>query len=130
MEHSNSGLRPAVLVVEDEALIQLDAVDIVTEAGFRAYEAANADQAIRLLEEHGDIGILFTDINMPGSMNGLELARYVRDRWPLVKIILASGQIPPRGGDMPRESVFLSKPYRAQQITSVLLEMAAQTARG
>ncbi len=86
-------------------------------------------EAIRLLEEHGDIGILFTDINMPGSMNGLELARYVRDRWPLVKIILASGQLP-RGGDMPRESVFLSKPYRAQQITSALLEMAAQTARG
>ena len=122
--------RPSVLVVEDEAILRLNAVDIVEEAGFKAYEAANADEAIRALETHQDIGILFTDVNMPGSMDGLELARDVRDRWPPVKIIIVSGQVRLRAEDMPRASAFISKPYRAHQIEGKLREMAAETLYG
>ncbi|WP_158814193.1 response regulator [Methylocapsa sp. S129] len=126
MEQSHSQNPTTVLVVEDEPFIRLDALDMIKEAGFRTYEAGGAEEAIRLLEEHADIGILFTDVNMPGSMNGLELARSVRDRWPPVKIIIASGQMTLRNEDMPRESVFFSKPYRARQIVGKLREMAAE----
>jgi CheY-like chemotaxis protein len=82
----------AVLIVEDDALISALAVDIVEDAGYRPLEASNADEAVALLESRTDIAVLFTDINMPGSMDGLKLAHAVRGRWPPVKIIMVSGQ--------------------------------------
>jgi CheY-like chemotaxis protein len=126
MDQSHSCCPLAVLVVEDDAFVRLDAVDIVTDAGLKVYEAADADEAIRLLEQHDDIGILFTDIEMPGSMDGLKLAHAVRNRWPPVRIIIASGQFKLCADEMPRESAFFAKPYRSQQITGALREMAAQ----
>jgi CheY-like chemotaxis protein len=71
-----------VLVVEDEPFVRMDAVDIVEEAGFIAAEATNADEAMRILETNPDIRIVFTDIDMPGSMDGIKLAFAVCDRWP------------------------------------------------
>jgi CheY-like chemotaxis protein len=86
---------PNVLVVEDEMLLRMRAVDIVEDAGFRSVEAVNADEALSILESRSDISLLFTDIQMPGSMDGLKLAHAVHDRWPSIKIILVSGPVKP-----------------------------------
>ncbi len=80
-----------VLIVEDEFLLRMDAVDMIAAAGFEVIEAANADDAIEILEARRDITVVFTDIQMPGSMDGLKLARAVRGRWPPIKIIATSG---------------------------------------
>jgi len=86
---------PNVLVVEDEMILRMRAVDIVEDAGFNPVEAVNADQAISILESRSDISLLFTDIQMPGSIDGLKLAHAVHDRWPSIKIILVSGHVRP-----------------------------------
>ena len=117
---------PAVLVVEDEAIIRMDAVEIIKSAGFRTYEASSADEAIRLMDRHANIGILFTDIDMPGSMDGLKLATYVRDRWPPVVIIVASGAVNIDPLALPTGASFFPKPYQPSQITSSLQQIAAQ----
>jgi CheY-like chemotaxis protein len=101
----------AVLVVEDEALILMNIVDQLEDEGFRVYQAPNADAAIRLLMLHPDIRLVFTDIDMPGSMNGLKLAAAVRDRWPPVKIIVTSGRGLGSRAELPAGSTFFGKPY-------------------
>ena len=83
---------PVVLVVEDECLIRLQAITMVEEAGYQVMEAANADDAIALLEARKDIRIVFTDIEMPGSMDGMKLARAIRDRWPPVELLITSSR--------------------------------------
>src|ERR1700722_13973690 len=80
-----------VLIVEDEFLLRADAAEFMENSGFTVYEASNADEAIALLERHVDIRAVFTDIHMPGSMDGLKLAHYVRGRWPPIKLFIASG---------------------------------------
>jgi CheY-like chemotaxis protein len=117
--------RPVVLIVEDEFLLRMDAVDMIEAAGFDALEAANADEAIAILESRLDITVVFTDIQMPGSMDGLKLARAVRGRWPPIKIIATSGQISVTESDLPAGGRFLSKPYSPNQITGVLRELTA-----
>jgi CheY-like chemotaxis protein len=100
-----------VLVVEDEPLLRMDAVDMIREAGFDVLEASNADEAILLLETRLDIEVVFTDIDMPGSMNGIKLAHAVRNRWPPITIIATSGHFKVRDGDLPTDVRFLPKPY-------------------
>ena len=95
-----------VLVVEDEMVLRMRAVDIVEDAGFTAVEAINADEALAILEKRSDISLLFSDIQMPGSMDGLKLADAVHARWPSIKIILVSGQIKLTDADKPANSVF------------------------
>jgi CheY-like chemotaxis protein len=103
-----------VLIVEDEMLLRMRAVDIVEDAGFRPVEAVNADEAIAILESRSDISLLFTDIQMPGSMDGLKLAHAVHDRWPSIKIILVSGQVQPTESERPADSRFFGKPLSVQ----------------
>src|ERR1700692_3204163 len=86
---------PKVLVVEDEMMLRMRAVDIVEDAGFTPVEAVNADDALAILEKQSDIGLLFTDIQMPGTVDGLKLAHAVHARWPSIKIMLVSGQVTP-----------------------------------
>lgn len=117
--------RMAVLVVEDEPILRLMAVDLVEEAGFEAVEAMNSTDAIQVLEVRTDIRIIFTDIDMPGGLNGVELAAVVRDRWPPVGIIITSGHIAERDVRVPDDGVFLAKPYRLEELRSTLLRMAA-----
>jgi CheY-like chemotaxis protein len=105
-----------VLVVEDEALVRLSARDQIEAAGFNFYEAYNADEAILLLEAHPDIGPIFTDVDMPGSMDGVKLAHYVRTRWPRVKIIVTSGYQHVTSDQLPKGSIFLSKPYDPETV--------------
>ena len=91
----------------------------------KVLEAANADQALVLLGKRNDIGVVFTDINMPGSMDGLKLAKAIRDRWPLVKLIITSGLVNPKAADVPSGGKFIAKPYRPEQIKTLIHEMMA-----
>jgi len=102
-----------VLVVEDEMLLRMRAVDMVEDAGFTPVEAVDADEAVAILEARSDIALLFTDIQMPGSMDGLKLAHAVHERWPPIKIILVSGQLKLTNLDIPVDSCFFVKPLEA-----------------
>jgi CheY-like chemotaxis protein len=115
--------RPVVLIVEDEFLLRMDAVDMIAAAGFEAVEAANADEAIEILEARRDITVVFTDVQMPGSMDGLKLARAVRGRWPPVKIVATSGHLNVGEPDLPEGGRFLAKPYSSMQLAGVLREL-------
>jgi two-component system, response regulator PdtaR len=114
---------PVVLVVDDEEILCSLAVALVEDAGFQAVEAANADQAMAILEKRPDITMLFTDVNMPGSMNGLKLAHAVRNRWPPIKILIVSGHVDLREGDIPTHSRFFRKPYQPEMVISELVSM-------
>jgi two-component sensor histidine kinase/DNA-binding NarL/FixJ family response regulator len=114
---------PKVLIVEDEMVLRMRAVDIVEDAGFHPVEAVNADEAMSILESRSDISLLFTDIQMPGSMDGLKLAHAVHDRWPSIKIILVSGQVKPSDAEKPENSRFFGKPLSVEQIITELQEM-------
>ena len=114
--------RPVVLVVEDEFLLRMDAADMILAAGFEVVEAADADAAIGILEARNDIAVIFTDIQMPGSMDGLKLARAVRGRWPPIKIIATSG-VNVGETDLPEGGRFLPKPYSSAQITGMLRQL-------
>jgi CheY-like chemotaxis protein len=115
--------RPVVLVVEDEFLLRIDAVDMIAAAGFEVVQAGNADEAIEILESRRDITVVFTDIQMPGSMDGLKLARAVRGRWPPIKIVATSGHANVGETDLPAGGRFLPKPYSPMEVTGVLREL-------
>src|SRR5439155_20205699 len=102
----HSSVPAVVLVVEDEMLLRMRAVDMVEDASYTSVEAVDADQAVAILESRSDIALLFTDIQMPGSMDGLGLAHSVHDRWPPIKIILVSGHLKLANIDIPVGSRF------------------------
>jgi two-component sensor histidine kinase/DNA-binding NarL/FixJ family response regulator len=114
---------PKVLVVEDEMILRMRAVEIVEDAGFSPIEAVNADEAIAILESRSDISLLFTDIQMPGSIDGLRLAHAVHDRWPSIKIILVSGRARPSEAERPADSRFFGKPLGVEQMITELQAM-------
>ncbi len=122
-----SDAAPIVLIVEDEMMLRMRAVDIVEDAGFIPIEALNADEAIQVLESRNDISLLFTDIQMPGTMDGLMLAHAVHARWPHIKIILVSGQIALTDADKPADSRFFPKPLEIQQM---IIELQAMIGKG
>ena len=115
-----SSAPPVVLVVEDEPLLRMHAVDMIEAAGFAVVEASNADEAVRLLEARMDIRVVFTDIDMPGSMDGMKLAAAVRDRWPPIEIIMTSGFTMPRLSDIPKRGLFFSKPYDDDKVIGAI----------
>jgi two-component sensor histidine kinase/DNA-binding response OmpR family regulator len=119
---------PNVLVVEDEMILRMRAVNIVEDAGFCSIEAVNADEAISILESRSDISLLFTDIQMPGSIDGLRLAHAVHERWPAIKIILVSGQMKPSDAERPENSRFFGKPLGVEQIIAELQAMVGKGA--
>lgn len=113
----------AVLVVEDEALVRMTIVDQLEDEGFDVHEAGNADEAVAILETNADIRILFTDIDMPGSMDGLKLAAAVADRWPPVKIVVTSGHRIVEITDLPDGTMFFSKPYQHTEVINGFREL-------
>ena len=119
---------PNVLIVEDEMMLRMRAVDIVEDAGFHSVEAVNADEAMSILKSRSDISLLFTDIQMPGSMDGLKLAHTVHDRWPDIKIIMVSGQVKPSDAERPVDSRFFGKPLGMQQMITELQSMVGKGA--
>jgi two-component sensor histidine kinase/ActR/RegA family two-component response regulator len=128
MKSDLSSSSPTVLVVEDEMVLRMRAVDIVEDAGFNAVEAVNADEALSILESRSDISLLFSDIQMPGTMDGLKLAHAVHDRWPSIKIILVSGQVKPSEDDKPADSRFFGKPIEVEQMIAELKDMVGRGA--
>jgi two-component system, response regulator PdtaR len=100
-----------VLVVEDETLVRLTICEGLAAEGYEVLTAANADEAIEILESRDDIRTVFTDVQMPGSMDGLKLAAAVQDRWPPINIIVTSGKGRPRDEQMPKNTQFIGKPY-------------------
>lgn len=126
MGHGDTKGRDVVLVVEDDAILRLNAVGIVEDAGFVALEATNADEAILVLASRNDIRIVFTDIEMPGSMDGIKLAIAIRDRWPPIKLIVTSGKFSIRDGDLPKGGLYFPKPYSPDTIARALHTLARQ----
>ena len=119
---------PAViLIVEDEMMLRMLVVDMVEDAGYTAIEASDADEAVAILESRSDIALMCTDIQMPGSMDGVGLAQAVYVRWPSVKIILVSGQSKPPSIDLPPCSRFFGKPLEARQMMAQMRNMISQT---
>jgi CheY-like chemotaxis protein len=96
---------------------------VIENAGFEVIQAANADEAIAILTARPDIHVVFTDIQMPGSMDGLKLARFVRDRWPPIKIVATSGLVRVEDDDLPAGSVFLRKPYHGAEVVAALRKL-------
>ena len=121
--------RPVVLIVEDDFLIRMHAAEMIADAGFDVVEAASADEAILLLEVRLDITVVFTDIQMPGSMDGLKLAAAIRGRWPPIKIVATSGLVDVRQDDLPEGGRFLPKPYSPEQIVRTLRELTNSAAK-
>ncbi|MDX3967649.1 MAG: response regulator [Bradyrhizobium sp.] len=113
-----------VLVVEDEPMLLLMAGDIVEDAGLHPLLAGNADEAIRILEARQDVRVVFTDVRMPGSMDGVRLALVVRERWPPIKLLVVSGHLI-KGAELPDGARFFRKPYPSEAIISTLRELAA-----
>ena len=120
---SESSPHALVMVVDDDVLERMGASYMLSDAGYRVIEAGNADQAMQLFETTAGIGLLFTDVNMPGSMSGADLARQVAERWPGIGIILASGR--PRPDRLPSSMRFHEKPYRHEAVLQQAREMTA-----
>jgi CheY-like chemotaxis protein len=119
MPHRSSFSR-VVLVVDDEALIRMNAVDMLQDAGFEVLEAVDAADALAVLADHPEIGVLFTDVNMPGRMDGLDLARRVHELRPDVHLIVTSGKVTPGADDIPEEGDFIGKPYPMKPLLALV----------
>lgn len=120
--------KPVVLVVEDSALIRMSAIELVLDAGYEALEAGNADEAIRILESRDDIDLVFTDVQMPGTMDGIKLSHYIRDRWPPVRLIVASGAAILKESMLPTDSRYFPKPYDSSTISETMARLLADAA--
>lgn len=116
-----------VLVVEDEMILRMRAVDIVEDAGYTSVEAVDADAAAAILESRSDIALLFTDIQMAGSKDGLAFAHLVRQRWPKIKIIIVSGKLKLSDIDIPADSRFFEKPIVAEKLITEIRDMIGHT---
>lgn len=123
---SEAASRPLVLVVEDDELTRMDAMEMIRSAGYLALEAADADAAIALLESNPDISVVFTDIDMPHSNEGQLLAHAIRRRWPPVKVIATSGHFDMKGFVLPEGTLFLPKPYVLAMVTRTLQDAIAR----
>ncbi|PAX09096.1 response regulator [Sphingomonas lenta] len=118
---------PTVLVVDDEPIIRLDAVAIVEDAGFLALEAADAEEALEMMSAHPDISVLFTDINMPGPLDGLQLARRVHENWPAVHLVITSGRVDPDPDQIPDHGHFVAKPYQPAAVVALLRSLCSRS---
>jgi CheY-like chemotaxis protein len=123
MPLDHSLLPHVVLVVEDEMMLRMRVVDMVEDAGYVPVEAVDADEALIILQSRSDIALMLTDVQMPGSMNGLQLAHTVHERWPPIRIILASGQLKLSGSEIPVDSRFFGKPLQSDEIIAEMREM-------
>ena len=108
--------KAAILVVEDEALIRIWAADLLEEDGFSVLEAKDADAALKVLEARPDVKLLLTDVQMPGSLNGMELASEVHARWPHILLVITSGRDRPARAEIPDDGRFVAKPYSAEEL--------------
>ena len=122
--------KAVVLVVEDSPIIRMGALDLVISAGFEALEASSADEAIRILEARPDIHLVFTDVEMPGTMDGAKLSHYIRGRWPRVRLIVTSGKTVVDESHLPAGARFFPKPYRDGAIIDAMMSVLSGASGG
>ena len=124
MTKPQADVRPTALVVDDDAILRMDAAEILEQAGFRTLEAVDGDEALTVLEQrHLEVALLFSDVEMPGSRDGFALAREVAVKWPAISIVIASGRIMPLDGQMPDGARFIGKPFSAEVVHGHLREI-------
>ncbi|MEL6059508.1 response regulator [Methylobacterium sp. DCY52] len=124
MTHASSNASTCALVVDDDEMVRMAAIDILEEAGFTTFEAASGDMALLVLEEHhACLTLLFTDVQMPGLHDGFALARKVARTYPHISIVVASGQIKPQPNDLPDGAHFIGKPFSARIVHHHLHEV-------
>lgn len=116
----------SVLIVDDEWLIRAVLIDHLETEGFEVFEAENVAEALEMLHAHHQIGAVVTDIQMPGTMDGLALARFIRDSYPPIRLVIASGAIRPTAAELPRDTVFLPKPIDLSGLPSMLRSLHAR----
>lgn len=116
MTHCRAIGTRTILIVEDEALVRFDLVDFFERAGWTVFEAGHADDAIAILEHHKEVRVVLTDVQMPGSMDGVKLAHYVRERFPPTVLFVASGNVPLGPDDLPARTTFLPKPFDTHRL--------------
>ena len=116
-------------MVEDEPLLRELSVFVLEDAGYEVREAATADEALTIMNSGSAVSVMFTDVNMPGSMDGLELARRCHRRWPGLKLIVTSGAGRVRPADVPGDGRFLAKPYALSELSRTVAELAKQAER-
>lgn len=115
--------KPLVLIVEDEALVRIVAASLLQDAGFETLEADTAEDALHLLEAHEDVRVLFSDIQLPGDRDGLDLAIEVHDRWPAIGLVLTSGGVTLPQSAIPDDGRFLAKPYDYARMVQTVREL-------
>ena len=118
--------QPVVLVVEDEMLVRVHMTEMLRQAGYAVLDAANADDAINILEKRNDIRVVFTDVHMPGSMDGVRLAHHIAKKWPPVRLFVTSGHVNVAPSDLPEGAEFCAKPCPPDKITSVIESLLAE----
>jgi CheY-like chemotaxis protein len=123
MTPDHSCIPAVVLIVEDEMMLRMSAVDMVEDAGYTPLEAQDAAEAVAILESRSDVALMCTDIQMPGQMDGVGLAHAVHERWPVIKIIVVSGQLKLHDLDLPPRSRFLGKPLNAGEVIAEMRDM-------
>lgn len=120
MDSDNHPSSPVVLLVEDELMLRVVARDMLEFYHFSVLEASTADEALCILERRSDIAVIFTDVDMPGSMNGFALAAQAAERWPHIRLVITSGRYWPDNDELPDNGQFLHKPYRMKQLISAI----------
>ena len=127
MSESEVRAKPSIFVVDDEELLRLNAADLLEDNGYTVIEAANAEDALRTLERRPDVRLLFTDIQMPGPIDGMELARLVHERWPHILLVMTSGRSQPSRSEIPDDGRFIAKPYRAGELLGQVNKMLTKS---
>jgi DNA-binding NtrC family response regulator len=123
-------LQPPLLIVEDEMFIRMIAADALEDRGFSIVEASDAREALEILGRSPEIALIFTDINMPGDFDGLDLAEEVAKRWPHIEIIVTSGGVSLSSSDMPDSGKFLPKPYATDRLVELVQAQLAKRGTG
>jgi CheY-like chemotaxis protein len=123
MQTQSTPYFPTVLVVDDEPLLRMDVAATLEEAGCHVLEAANADEALQMMERVAHIDLLVTDVQMPGSMDGIQLSAAVHSRWPDTEVMVTSGRIHPRAHELPPNVRFLAKPYPPYKLADVAMRL-------
>ena len=126
MSNVSSDTSSCVLIVEDEPLLRMEAVDFLQEEGFLVIESQNGEHASTVIARHSHIHVLFTDVHLGGPLNGIQLAHLARRRWPAIAILIVSGRDLPNQKDMPSGSRFLPKPYSSEVVVQHLRELVLQ----
>lgn len=117
---------PLLLAVEDDPILRIDFIYVAEAAGYDTIEASSADEALEILEMRDDIRVVFTDINMPGSLDGLGLAKRIQELWPQTIIVVCSGNAAPAAGLLPPGATFVPKPCSGPRVEGLLDSIRSQ----